>query len=94
MLFLRVSSTPASAMLQIFETQEMLGLYGKAPTSTGNYFIATGDCGHILTGGTLAGMIISGMQCFWTCTNDCSADSAPTLNIAISVPMHACKLLL
>jgi len=47
-------------MLQIFETQEMLGLYGKSPTSMGNYYIATGDCGHILTGGTLAGMIISG----------------------------------
>ncbi len=47
-------------MVQIFETQEMLGLYGKSPTSTGNYYIATGDCGHILTGGTLAGMIISG----------------------------------
>ena len=46
--------------LQIFETQEMLGLYGKSPTSHGNYYIATGDCGHILTGGTLAGMIISG----------------------------------
>ncbi|DBB18648.1 TPA: hypothetical protein ACH3X3_000265 [Trebouxia sp. C0006] len=43
----------------IFETQEMLGLYGKSPTSMGNYYIATGDCGHILTGGTLAGMIIS-----------------------------------
>ena len=38
----------------------MLGLYGKSPTSMGNYYIATGDCGHILTGGTLAGMIISG----------------------------------
>lgn len=47
--------------LQIFETQEMLGLYGKSPTSRGNYFVATGDCGHILTGGTLAGMIISGL---------------------------------
>ena len=47
-------------MLQIFEMQEMLGLYGKSPTSLGNYYIATGDCGHILTGGTLAGMIISG----------------------------------
>lgn len=47
--------------LQIFETQEMLGLYGKSPTSNGNYYIATGDCGHILTGGTLAGMIISGI---------------------------------
>lgn len=47
--------------LQIFETQEMLGLYGKSPTSHGNYYIATGDCGHILTGGTLAGLIISGI---------------------------------
>lgn len=46
--------------LQIFETQEMLGMYGKSPNSHGNYYIATGDCGHILTGGTLAGMIISG----------------------------------
>lgn len=43
----------------MFETREMLGLYGKSPTSFGNYYIATGDCGHILTGGTLAGMIIS-----------------------------------
>ena len=49
-----------ASCLQIFETQEMLGLYGKSPTSHGNYYIATGDCGHILTGGTLAGMIISG----------------------------------
>lgn len=43
----------------IFETQEMLGMYGRSPNSHGNYYIATGDCGHILTGGTLAGMIIS-----------------------------------
>lgn len=47
--------------LQIFETQEMLGMYGRSPNSHGNYYIATGDCGHILTGGTLAGMIISGI---------------------------------
>ena len=47
-------------MMQIFETREMLGLYGRSPTSFGNYYVATGDCGHILTGGTLAGMIISG----------------------------------
>ncbi len=55
-----VNTDICSFMLQIFETQEMLGLYGKSPTSMGHYYIATGDCGHILTGGTLAGMIISG----------------------------------
>jgi len=42
-----------------FQAQEMLGMYGKSPNSSGNYYIATGDSGHIMTHGALAGMIIS-----------------------------------
>ena len=74
------STDVCCCMLQIFETQEMLGLYGKSPTSMGNYYIATGDCGHILTGGTLAGMIISGR----------SSEHYP--HVPALIPYHACSV--
>ena len=51
---------PLCIVVQYFQTQEMLGMYGRSPTSWGNYYIATGDSGHIMTHGALAGMIISG----------------------------------
>ena len=50
-----------NVLLQFFQAQEMLGMYGKSPTSSGNYYVATGDSGHIMTHGALAGMIIAGL---------------------------------
>lgn len=58
------SLTLMFVVLQSFQAQEMLGMYGRSPTSYGNYYIATGDSGQIMTHGALAGMIISGRLFF------------------------------
>ena len=50
--------------LQIWQNAEKLGLYGKNTVPTSNYYIGAGDSGMILTGGTVGGMVISGLpQC-------------------------------
>ncbi|WIA42590.1 hypothetical protein OEZ86_008566 [Tetradesmus obliquus] len=50
-----------------FQTAEDLGLYGSDPTitTTKDVYVATGDCGRIMTGGTLGGNIIASQILGW-----------------------------
>ena len=50
------------SILQIWQNAEKLGLYGKNTVPTSNYYIGAGDSGMILTGGTVGGMVISGLR--------------------------------
>eukprot|EP00882_Tetradesmus_deserticola_P000301 GHRQ01000333.1.p1 GENE.GHRQ01000333.1~~GHRQ01000333.1.p1 ORF type:complete len:663 (+),score=295.35 GHRQ01000333.1:150-2138(+) len=52
---------------QYFQTAEDLGLYGSDPTitTTKDVYVATGDCGRIMTGGTLGGNIIASQILGW-----------------------------
>ncbi|KAF8056255.1 UGP3 [Scenedesmus sp. PABB004] len=57
-----------SYQARVFQTAEDLGLYGQDPTLTaarGNVFVATGDCGRVMTGGTLAGNVIASQLLGW-----------------------------
>ena len=47
-------------MLQTFQSSEKLGLYGKNTVGNTDYYIASGDSGHITVGGTVGGMVIAG----------------------------------
>lgn len=42
-------------------TSDFLGVYGKDPVDFGSVYIATGDSGQGMTGGTLAGLVISSL---------------------------------
>lgn len=48
---------------QVMEPSDLLGLYGREPLNDGNLgghlYVATGDSGQGMTGGTIAGMLIS-----------------------------------
>lgn len=44
---------------QIMEPVDGLGYIGRNPADTGNIYIATGDSGHGMTHGTIAGMLIT-----------------------------------
>lgn len=46
---------------QVYEPVDSLGLYGKNPFDPGNVFVATGDSGEGMTGGTIAGIVISNL---------------------------------
>lgn len=52
---------------QYFQTAEDLGLYGRdpAPTARKGTFVATGDCGRIMTGGTIGGNVIASQLLGW-----------------------------
>lgn len=62
------------AWLQTFQSSEKLGLYGKNTVGNTDYYIASGDSGHITVGGTIGGMVIAGEHCM-----DCSF-STPVLS--------------
>ncbi|CAI5986733.1 unnamed protein product [Closterium sp. NIES-65] len=48
---------------QVYEPVDFLGLYGRNPMDSTNTYIATGDSGQGMTGGTIAAMIISDLIC-------------------------------
>eukprot|EP00878_Enallax_costatus_P006596 GHUV01006914.1.p1 GENE.GHUV01006914.1~~GHUV01006914.1.p1 ORF type:complete len:552 (+),score=139.14 GHUV01006914.1:1128-2783(+) len=52
---------------QYFQTAEDLGLYGRDPTITASKaaYVATGDCGRIMSSGTLAGNVIASQLLGW-----------------------------
>ncbi|CAI5986568.1 unnamed protein product [Closterium sp. NIES-65] len=47
----------------VYEPVDFLGLYGRNPMDSTNTYIATGDSGQGMTGGTIAAMIISDLIC-------------------------------
>ncbi|DBA83939.1 TPA: hypothetical protein ACH3X1_006435 [Trebouxia sp. C0004] len=44
---------------ETFQSSEKLGLYGKNTVGNTDYYIASGDSGHITVGGTVGGMVIA-----------------------------------
>lgn len=46
--------------MQITVPIEKLGMYGQDPVPFGGVYVGTGDCGLVLTGGTLGATIIAG----------------------------------
>lgn len=48
--------------IQIFQSSEKLGLYGKNTVGNTDYYIGAGDSGLITVGGTIGGMVIAGQQ--------------------------------
>eukprot|EP00879_Flechtneria_rotunda_P015226 GHRR01015917.1.p1 GENE.GHRR01015917.1~~GHRR01015917.1.p1 ORF type:complete len:383 (+),score=119.25 GHRR01015917.1:1214-2362(+) len=52
---------------QYFQTAEDLGMYGRDPTinTSKAVYVATGDCGRIVTSGTLAGNVIASQMLGW-----------------------------
>ncbi|CAI7866360.1 unnamed protein product [Closterium sp. NIES-53] len=47
----------------VYEPMDFLGLYGRNPMDATHTYIATGDSGQGMTGGTIAAMIISDLIC-------------------------------
>lgn len=46
--------------MQITVPIEKLGMYGQDPVPFSSVYVGTGDCGLVLTGGTIGGTIIAG----------------------------------
>lgn len=46
---------------QVYLPSDFLGLYGKNPLDPGNVYVATGDSGEGMTGGTIGGIVISNL---------------------------------
>jgi len=46
---------------QVYLPADFLGLYGKNPLDPGNVYVATGDSGEGMTGGTIAGIVITSL---------------------------------
>lgn len=46
---------------QLYLPADFLGLYGKNPIDPGNVYVATGDSGEGMTGGTIGGIVISSL---------------------------------
>lgn len=52
--------------LQYFQTSEGLGLYGKDPVHpNGALYVATGDCGRLMSYGTIGGLVIAADIAGW-----------------------------
>ncbi len=76
------------AWLQTFQSSEKLGLYGKNTVENTDYYIASGDSGHITVGGTIGGMVIAGEHCM-----DCSF-STPVLSASHNSFLNFAKQML